>query len=537
MAIQFVRAVGAPGAISQTFDNIFHLNAVRYIWDTNQASSFTLGSMTGERFYPAAWHDVVSLVGQLGHLTIPVAVNVSNLVICSVIWVSGCMLFSRLLLPRNLGSSLVVGVFSAGFGTFPLMMIDFGVLYPTLLAYALVPATLWAGMRAIGCGDSTVSVPLARFLLLLLIPGLGLAHPTGFLVVLALLSPVALFRIVAGWREFWATWSISSGLHWARAVVVVMGIIGMILIWTLLRPPAEAAFWPPIHSLLGAAAVLASGALMGLPPNLLGAAAILLGLFTLWRRRSLWWLLGQLVVAVGLFVVVSSFQQGRVRDIITGPWYNDSYRLAALLPIILVPVASAGVYWTASWILASPRAKAFVAGLRLVPSRKIATAVVLTALGVAASQLGSVNAEVLKASKNYALSASSPLLTTDEVAVLQQVDSLVPSSAVVAGNPGNGSSLVFAIANRKPLQYHILAVPPTADVRLILDHLADAGSNPEVCNAVRRLGVTYVLDFGAQEVNNGSHPTPGLRGLVAAGVARSEFQQGSASLLKLTACG
>ena len=59
-------AIGEPTNFSQTFDNIFHLNGVRYVLDTGNASSFNLGRMTNPGgtlpFYPAAWHALVSLV-------------------------------------------------------------------------------------------------------------------------------------------------------------------------------------------------------------------------------------------------------------------------------------------------------------------------------------------------------------------------------------------------------------------------------------------------------------------------------------------
>src|SRR5690606_23851609 len=66
MARTVIRALGAPDALSQTFDNIFHQNAVRYILDGASPSSLDLLSLTATpgdpTFYPAAWHDTVSLV-------------------------------------------------------------------------------------------------------------------------------------------------------------------------------------------------------------------------------------------------------------------------------------------------------------------------------------------------------------------------------------------------------------------------------------------------------------------------------------------
>ncbi|MEQ7734944.1 DUF6541 family protein, partial [Escherichia coli] len=73
---------GNADNISQTFDNVFHLNAVRYIVETGNASSLLISGFTSSTgvggFYPAAWHDVVSLTQQLTGTTVPAAVNATN---------------------------------------------------------------------------------------------------------------------------------------------------------------------------------------------------------------------------------------------------------------------------------------------------------------------------------------------------------------------------------------------------------------------------------------------------------------------------
>lgn len=88
---RLIYAFGSPDSISQTYDNIFHLNAIQYILHTGQASSFTVGSMTGIPFYPAGWHAVVSLTAQLSGTGIPAAVNATNLVIGAFVWPVGCI--------------------------------------------------------------------------------------------------------------------------------------------------------------------------------------------------------------------------------------------------------------------------------------------------------------------------------------------------------------------------------------------------------------------------------------------------------------
>ena len=53
LAWRTVQVMGTPASISQTYDAVFHLNSVRFALDTGQASSLTIGAMTGRGFYPA----------------------------------------------------------------------------------------------------------------------------------------------------------------------------------------------------------------------------------------------------------------------------------------------------------------------------------------------------------------------------------------------------------------------------------------------------------------------------------------------------
>ena len=143
---QVVHIIGAPENFSQTFDNNFHLNAVRYILDTGNASSLTLTSMTSADqpayFYPAAWHGFVSLIVQLSGAPITAATSAAIIAVSAAVWPLSVLFavrrLAKLVPAAVLGAGILVGSFSA----FPILLLDFGVLYPNLLSLAMVPAAL-----------------------------------------------------------------------------------------------------------------------------------------------------------------------------------------------------------------------------------------------------------------------------------------------------------------------------------------------------------------------------------------------------------
>ncbi|MDQ0849540.1 hypothetical protein QFZ65_001478 [Arthrobacter sp. B3I9] len=535
---RLIYVFGSPESISQTYDNIFHLNAVQYILHTQQASSLTVGGMTGIPFYPSGWHAVVSLTAQLSGASIPVAVNATNLVIGAVVWPLSCILLCQQVLGQSRVAAVLAGVISTGFGAFPLMMVDFGVLYPNLLSISLLPALLALGVQVLRLSAVQDFPPLARALALLIaLPGISFAHPSTVMAFFAFLTPAVVLVFVKSCRGWRATWQVARkrAVLWSVALGAGFGVL--VLAWQTVRPLAEAAFWPPIQSPLGALFELATNSEMNRPPAIVVSICMAVGLLAMLRRRDLWWALGMFGMACALFLVVSSFRPGRLRDFVTAIWYNDSYRLAALVPTAAVLVATFGAHWIVRRVqryVADRKARAARPGGAGQTPRWLGAVTIGAVLLL--SQVGGVQYATDKARVSYELRDDSPLITTDEMAVLQDMQRLVPEDAVVAANAWNGSALAYALSDRRTIQLHVLSSSFTLNDKIVLDSLREAGTNPEVCGAVRALNVTYVLDFGGQEINNGSHPAPGLADLEHSGVATLLSRHGDAKLFSFDGC-
>ncbi|MDN5569877.1 MAG: hypothetical protein L0G22_01235, partial [Propionibacteriaceae bacterium] len=95
MARQFLAVTQRPDWFAQRFDNLFHLSAVRYIVQTSDASSLTLGRLTSGdvpvSFYPAAFHDGASLVLLSFPESLTVAVNAMLFALVVVVWPVSCL--------------------------------------------------------------------------------------------------------------------------------------------------------------------------------------------------------------------------------------------------------------------------------------------------------------------------------------------------------------------------------------------------------------------------------------------------------------
>ncbi|GAP55404.1 conserved hypothetical protein [Arthrobacter sp. Hiyo6] len=107
IARRFITGFGSPENFSQTFDNVYHLNAVYHIAQTQNGSSLTLGNLTAASsyFYPAGMHDMMALLQMLTGNPVPVVINVGTIMIGALVWPLGCMfLISRLVGYRPVAS-------------------------------------------------------------------------------------------------------------------------------------------------------------------------------------------------------------------------------------------------------------------------------------------------------------------------------------------------------------------------------------------------------------------------------------------------
>ncbi len=136
----------------------------------------------------------------------------------------------------------------------------------------------------------------------------------------------------------------------------------------------------------------------------------------------------------------------------------------------------------------------------------------------------------------FRLTKSSPLVSSDELALIEELPDLLPADAVVAVDPYTGGALAYAFEGVHTTSRHVLSgISP--DQELINDELSDAEPGSPVCDAVGATGVTHVLDFGVKEVHGGDNGFHGIRNLRRSDAVELVTQVGAARLYVITGCG
>lgn len=540
--------VFGPEAFSQTLDNSFHMNAIRWIQEHGDASSLTMGAVAAANqeptFYPAGWHDFVYLIYSTTGTSIATATIVMILLAAGIIW--PCSLVAMCLSIPHLRplQALAIPALTCGFFTFPGLLLFWGVLFPNLLGYALLPAfvALLLHMIQLMVRREYSFVLSLSLTILVGLGGLALVHPNAVVSAAVFAVPMLLGGVVQVLRSRGA----STRERLVGTGVLVALIAGCVSIWLTLRPSEEASdLWTAIMS---EGEAVYQFLFLGLEnANPLGgnfAPAYLLGFLALWgvgyllyKRRNLW-LIGSWMLVGYMWIVAASVPRGDFRLLMVAPWYTDHFRLAALVVFPAVLLAGIGLGGAVEGLFvrimhAIPREK----HAKVAPVMMGASMVLVLAVAGLSSRTQAMHDATLQVANRYQVTPTSDILNQDEMNVINEIQKIVPKGDVIANNPWDGSAYIYALADRHLTSYHF-EFQTSPKYEPILKDLKDARTNPEVCRVVNEYNVHWYVHLENQG-NFGPSQQKNYDGMVAAigtDVLTPVYSSGPMTLYRISAC-
>ena len=529
------RELNTPDAISQTFDAVFHLNAVEWVLRTGNASSVKcyLESPEGG-VYPMGWHTLVALTLKLtGSTSIPLATNAAAVAVSALAWSGGCLALTSRLLGRRRLAMVVTAFLCAASSAFPLLLLSFGVLYPNFLAVSLLPGMIAALMDLFPAHDEPPAPPLLIPALVLAVGGLGMAQPNvivTFLLALSILLAVWVVRAVSDARHGGPARRVRGRVITCVALAPV--IIGL---WGALRPPQEAASWGPNAVTSAVVGEVITSTPQAQPIVWIMAIPAIIGAVAAWRRRRLRWFVVFHAVNCALYIISKTMpMEGATKDLrywLVGTWYSDTYRLAGLFPLTATPLAALGACVIADRVAQRyPALRLREAGGR----RRVAYGALVVALVLFGPANWAPSQAIRKLETPYIMNAGSPLLTSDELALIKRLPRLVGEDEVVAVDPRSGAALAYALAGTDTTVKHMF-YHDTEDLETVNSRLRFAATDPRVCDALNNLGVRYVLYFPGKVVSSRGG-FEGFTSLSAVDGFTLVSRQGRAALYRVTAC-
>lgn len=540
--------VYGPEAFSQSLDNSFHMNAIRWIQEHGDASSLTLGAVSAAdqqpTFYPAGWHDFVSLIYSTTGTSIATATIVTVLLTASFVWPCSLVAFSLSIPKLRRLQALAIPALTCGFAAFPGLLLRWGVLFPNLLGYALLPtfvALMAHLVQALLRREFSVLLSLGLSALVG-IAGLALVHPNAVVSAVVFALPMLLAGVVQVSRSH----ELALRQKWVGSLLLVGVSIGCVGAWLVLRPGASASnTWEPM---LTEGEALYQFLFLGLenanqlrdtfnPSYLAGFLALWGAGYLLYKHRNLWLIASWALIGY-LWIIAATVPRGDFRLLMVGPWYTDHFRLAALVvfpSVILAGIGLGGfVEGLLTWIVRRvPR----TARLNVATAGMGVAAVLVLVLAGLTSRVPSVQETTLAVSKEYRVTPSSVVLNQDEMNVINEIPKIVPKGDVIVNNPWDGSAYIYALADRHLTGYHF-EFETSPKYSAIMHNLKNARTNPEVCREVNKYKAHWYVHLENQ-LNFGPDAQKNYDGLVAAigtDVLTPVYSSGPMTLYRISAC-
>ncbi|MBW4719614.1 DUF6541 family protein [Saccharothrix obliqua] len=496
----YLRGVKSLHAVSQDWDAPYHAAAIRRIGvhgNLAPADLATLANTPGKEnyFYPNTFHSLLAPVFDVGGLDMAVLLNVSALMVL-LMWPLGIAAFGLAWrLPPV--AVAVAALVSTWFGTFPYDLLWRGPLWPFVTAVALMPAVL-ALLRPVVDGRRGIGPPVA---IAVSLAGLvGLHTSLAFVVAIygVLLVLAMLLRLEkTDWRRSWRPLVLTVVLCGVFAVPVVLpalvnvgGITG--------------AEWPVLGTAFGGFKQAALFSSSDAPPFYwLGVPALLGCLLLLWRRRVVW-----AVAAYGVFAAMFISAVSHMvpfLSVLTGPFYNDAWRIAALFPLVGAIAVGEFVHTagTGAAALLARRANR----PRLVAALPVAGAAVLVAV-LAVGSGGYLGPNTKRLGWHF----NGDVVSDAEVEAYRWLGEHVRPGEVVANDVRDGAVWMYPLAGVTPLNWNYYGPPENSDAWWLEHNFNRIDVDPKVRELVDRNNIRYVI-LGEGMVQRTGERAPGLVGL------------------------
>ncbi|WP_370945264.1 DUF6541 family protein [Amycolatopsis sp. cg5] len=496
----FVRGSHSLDRVQQGWDAPYHGNLVRWIAEHGDARPSTVGTIANlpnqtDYFYPDTYHALLALVFGKAGLGMPQTLNLAVLAVILAVPLGVAALGTAWRMP-----AIAVGAAAAvttWFTAFPYDSLWRGPLWPYVAGVAMLPALLAITRHLIVprglAGPVGISLALA-----------GLA---GLHTSLAFVATVYLLIILVAviFRFEPINWRVS------RASLIATVALGVVFAFPLVLPAlynaagVTSAFWSSEATVSGAIGeTILFSPMADFPLWWIGIPA-LIGIFVMVKRRRNLWMVASYVVFGGLFAATVSLETPLIHTL-TGIFYNDHWRLAALVPL------AGSIAFGEAINAGAEKISGKLVGWR--PSLKpamvtLAAAAVLGLLLAGLSKGGYIGRNSQRLGMNY---GDGPTVSHGEEAAYKWLSEHVKPGERVMNDRSDGSVWMYALYAVWPVEWTFYGTEANTKSGLLTIRLNDLDHDPRIRPALTDLKVRYVIK-GKGLVTPESRAATGLQNL------------------------
>ncbi|WP_116201868.1 DUF6541 family protein [Amycolatopsis circi] len=479
-AVAFLRGSNGIHTVQQGWDAPFHGNLIRWIAEHGDARPSTVGTIANvpnqaDYFYPDTYHALLSLVFGKAGLTMMPTLNLAALAVIFTVPV-GVAALCRVWGMPALGAAAAAAV-TTWFSAFPYDSLWRGPLWPYVAGVALIPAMLTLARYLLKPNGVTGPVAIGVG-----VAGLCGLH-TSLVFVLAVYLLLLLLAVLLRYEK----------IEWRRSAPSLIATIGLAIVLGLpLVLPSlynasgvTSARWPSEATLAGGLGeTLTFSPMSEFPQWWIGVPAFI-GIVLMVRHRRMLWLVGAYVVFGGLFMVTVALESNLVQAV-TSVFYNDHWRIAALVPLAGAVAFGEFAHTAVAWLVRKTQLR-----VKLKPAALTGVAVLLLAVVLGGlSHGGYIGRNAVRLSARY---QDGPAVSKGEEAAYAWLGQHTAPGEHVMNNKADGSAWMYALAGVMPVEWNFYGAGPGTAASYLSERVDQVGETPQVRKDLTDLHVRYVI--------------------------------------------
>ena len=516
LSLLFLKNIEGADSFIRFDDNHSHLSWIKTMAESGNYSTLRVSYYSsqdpsapfrGSSYYPAGF-DIIAAISLTFYPTVTsVAENAAICVFLVGAYAPGvCLLLTRVLAGRS--RAVIFGSVTMMASTaYPLRMLTVHGPFPNIAGFSCVPAALGVFILILPCIRKK-SIDL-RYVTPFFLVTLGLLflHPNALIFAILGMFSYWLVSVVPFFARFICRKSkkgaIANKLTFTICFFEVLSLLIAILCWVVLHESSimqsiVSFIWDWSGSFNSIAGSIANGGLLLGIPQVAFGVLLIIGLISIINdKKSSWFVLFFFITST--IYVVTGISSSNVKSWVSGFWYTDPERLAAMVAIAATPLVAVGL--EKIWTIIESKADSMNLSLR-VPMLNITGHVLLASIFFGLNYFpyylypGSPNDTSFGQTfyeLNSAYSDYSPgPYTVDEREFVAAVKEVVGENKVI-NFPGDGSSFAYSVDNFNVYYHGMSGSDESESSKLIRFSLADISQNEDVRNAVDSIGARYVM--------------------------------------------
>lgn len=511
-----LRVIQSPITFAQSWDNASHINSVEAFAESGSyrligSSSYVVDGEMVVRggFYPTAFHTLAAMLVNLFSLPATAAINCANFVFSCIVYPLGCLLLLSKLFKGNRETIIAGGFICLSLLAFPWRLFYWGPIYPNLMAFCMLPLAGWVFLDLLSPHDRVGKLGADIVLAIAGLVALAISHPNSVFALGVLLASFISVRIYQEGSE--------SGSSIRGVILAAFFLIAAAILWIVIwRSPfmagVVAMVWPSFDTKAQAIIDIATLALPGTgDPNsaaqLIVAIFAVAGVVALVKDRANRWLLWSFAATVVIYFACVSLNGG-VKSLLSGFWYQDQSRTAALVAIAAMPIVSCGLGAVLKFIVSRFALSRITGGRAAAIAFTLAFCALNFMPNFSISGMGQVDTAFGGMERSlfdsYNLTSRNQL-DDGEIEFLRLAESEIPPDAIVLNQVCDGSVYSYGVTGTHVAYRGFGEFVWPSDVNdpvfLIRGHLDEIEDRADVRNAVAQIGATYFLQLDADGGN------------------------------------